>query len=219
MFKLFKNKKPSINLLKIPNFNLLERNSNESIKEWINKEESLLLSVNFFDLNPDIPTTKDIDYLRQFYRDLIVQNNGGIIEVNIVTVCEIQSVKAILKIPQQPSGMIYLGTIIIPFKKFSYVVKIQANEFGTTGMRDSIVANKLMTEGLIEVGDEGYEGWFEDPYDSEYKKGTLMNKSELEKYDREFENHPLSILRQMFREIESRIELDTALAKHEKFEY
>ena len=54
------------------------------------------------------------------------------------------AIKTIFKFPQDPTGMTYLGSYTIPFKKYSYVIKIQAPELGVTGMRDSIIAAKFL---------------------------------------------------------------------------
>lgn len=62
-------------------------------------------------------------------------------------------------------------------------------EIGTTGMRDTSMYILAKKEKI--VGDD-FEGWFKDPYDSEFKKGLCMNLSEKEKYDAMFPNHPLS---------------------------
>ena len=37
--------------------------------------------------------------------------------------------------------------------------------------------------------------FFEDPYDSEYREGFLMNFSERDIFDKKFPDHPLSIAR------------------------
>ena len=61
-------------------------------------------------------------------------------------------------------------------------------------MRDSVILSQLLASGEVTFG-EGIEDWFADPYDPDFKEGTPMNKSEQEKYDAEFPEHPLSIAR------------------------
>jgi len=110
-----------------------------------------------------------------------------------------------------------LGSLTIPFKKCSYVVKIQAVEVGTTGLRDSLVSNQLLTEGKITLGGAGFENWFVDPYDPSFKKGTLMNASEELAYDAMFPEHPLSQARNLLTQIESQIVFADELSKYKKF--
>ena len=49
--------------------------------------------------------------------------------------------------------------------------------------------------------DETVADWRFDPYDSDYKRGFLMNKSELEEYDELFPLHPLSMTREFVRTV------------------
>ena len=113
--------------------------------------------------------------------------------------------------------MVYLASLTIPFKNSSCVIKIQAPEIGLAGMRDSVIAHKLIQEGKISSGVNGYENWFCDPYDSDFKIGTLMNKSENPIYDVDFDNHPLTQARQLISQIEKGIEFKPKIEKLKLF--
>jgi hypothetical protein len=113
--------------------------------------------------------------------------------------------------------MTYLASLTIPFKKCSYVVKIQAVEVGTTGMRDTIIADELLKEGKITSGTESFEGWFSDPYKPSFEEGTPMNLSEGITYDAKFPEHPLSQARSLLAKIEAEITFADELAKQKKF--
>lgn len=217
MIKLFRRNKITIKSISIPDFGWNLEKNNSGIIQWINAEQTMALSVNFFDLQPDIPTSKNIEVLRDFYRTQIAAANGGLVEVELIQLNGIDVVRTIFKIPQEPSGMTYLASLTIPFKNYSYVVKIQAPEVGATGMRDSSIAMKLMSKGEISIGEEGYEGWAADPYDSEFKVGALMNKSEAVEYDEQFPNHPLSQVRQLLPKLEQEIHFSEAVLKTDKF--
>jgi hypothetical protein len=217
MFKFFKKKKITINLISIPNFNWEIVEDNKSVKQWINPEQTISLSLNFFDLKPNLPLTNNIDELRVFYRNQIVSYNGGLVEVEVLDLKGFYAIKTIFKIPQEPTGMVYLASFTIPFEECSFVFKIQAPEIGITGMRDSVIVEKLLSEEKISFGDEGLEGWFNDPYDSELKEGTLMNKSEEGIYDELFPEHPLTLARALLQRIESEISFDKELGKIKKF--
>lgn len=105
---------------------------------------------------------------------------------------------SIVKTRQQPSGMQYVLTLHMRFP--SDILEIQAffEEYGMTGLRDTIVHEIERREG--NVGD-GFEGWMRDPYDPEYTKGIRMNLSEFPKYDKMFPNHPLSVLRRFVEDV------------------
>ncbi len=217
MFNLFKSKKATINSISIPDFGWEQVKNEAEMQQWLNPAQSIALSINFFDQKPDLPTAKDIDLLRDYYRDQIVVPNGGLIQADLINLKTYSAIKTMFKIPQNPTGMTYLGSLTIPFKKCSYVVKIQAVEVGTTGLRDSLVSNQLLTEGKITLGGAGFENWFVDPYDPSFKKGTLMNASEELAYDAMFPEHPLSQARNLLTQIESQIVFADELSKYKKF--
>jgi len=197
MSNLFNKKEPqvTINSVSVPDFGWNKVEENDSRIVWVNPEESALISLNFFDIQPDLPTIKNLDFLKDFYRNSISEANGGVVEVSLLTVNNVPSVKTIFKIPQPERGMTYIASVTIPFENCSFVIKIQAAEVGTTGIRDAVVLNEMLMNGEVTLGEDRLENWFEDPYNPNFKNGTLMNKSEQEKYDTEFPEHPLSVAR------------------------
>ncbi|HLP63130.1 hypothetical protein [Flavobacterium sp.] len=201
MFSFFKKNKVTINSISFPNFDWDKIENTEAEKKWINPEQSTLLSLSFFNIKPNLPTVKNLEFLKSFFRESISAVNGGLVNVEIINLNTIPTVKTIFKVPQEETGMIYLGSLIIPFEDYSFVIKIQSNEVGTTGLRDTVVLNELLEKEEITFGEEGIENWFSDPYDVNFKKGTLMNKSDDEKYDNEFINHPLTIVRSLLNKI------------------
>lgn len=192
MFSFFKKNKANIYSIEIPNFGWRKAIDNNSLIQWINPEETIAISVNLFDLKPDIPTITDLEKLKLFYRQSISKINGGLIEIDIFKIKNNSVAKTIFKIPQEPSGMTYLASLTIQFENCSYVVKVQCAEIGMTGLRDSVIANKLLVSGELKIGENGYENRFSDPYDNTFKSGTLMNKSEQSIFDKDFPNHPLT---------------------------
>jgi hypothetical protein len=72
------------------------------------------------------------------------------------------------------------------------------SEEGTTGVRDSFgmaLYSRVKNLNLENTIKE----WFQDPYDSEFKKGFLMNFSERSEFDEQFPHHPLSEARALVR--------------------
>lgn len=201
MFKFFKKKKIKANLhsVTIPDQGWTKVSEDDEAIRWVNPQQSALIVIHFFDKEPDLPTAKDLDYLKKFYRNIAAASNGGVIETDIINLHNIPCVKTIIKIPQQETGMAYIASITIPFENCSYVVKIQADEIGITGMRDALILDRLHKAGEVEIEEENIKNWFEDPYDPDFRQGTLMNQSELEKYDPEFPEHPLSVARSLIR--------------------
>ncbi len=217
MFNLFKKDKTTIKSVSIPTFGWDRTKEDESINQWINQDQTVTLSINFFDLNPDLPSIQNIEKIRNYYREQIVQANGGLIQVDLVEIDDFKMIKTIFKIQQEGSGITYLTSLTIPFDACSYVVKIQAPEIGVTGMRESIIADRLLKENVIKIDDSGYIGWNEDPYLKDFTKGLPMNLSERSDYDKDFPKHPLSVSRKLIGQIEAEIELKEVLKKIKKF--
>ena len=81
-----------------------------------------------------------------------------------------------------------------------YFISGSFDEAGMTGVRDSI-GIELLAKAKEQSGqpadltDIMENEWFCDPYDPEYTKGFLMNKSEVSELDSVFPEHPLSVTR------------------------
>ena len=131
----------------------------------------------------------------------------------------INALEMIVKHPMKPMGMAYNGSIMMPFKKYNFLIGMRAVELGFTGMREAAVMDKWMKEnGAPESGKDGkLKGWAQDPYLKHYKKGTLMNYAEQEGFDKDFPNHPLSFIRSKLKEVKASISFEEELLNLDKF--
>lgn len=202
MFGLFRKEIINISSVSIPDFGWTKTKEDNSIIQWVNSEHTIAISINFFGKPPDIPTIKNIDTIRSFFRHMVSGVGGGLIDVTLSEKDTGPFIRTIFKLPQEGGGMTYIASLTFPFRNCSFVIKVQAAEIGMTGMRDSLVANELILENIITVNENGYSNWFADPYDSNFTEGTLMNKSEQDIYDIKFPNHPLTRARQILKQIE-----------------
>src|SRR5689334_7184603 len=90
----------------------------------------------FFPRKPDLPTAASINQLREFYAALMGEKLQ-VVECRVLPLDEVRSVWLIVKGPKEEThGMVYLGSLTIPFRDFSFVIKIQCAEQGNTGMRE-----------------------------------------------------------------------------------
>jgi hypothetical protein len=217
MFKFFKKNKVDIHSVSLPDLGWNLTKNDKGIRQWINPEQATALSINFFDLPPDIPTVKNIDVLRSFYRSQVSQAKGGLIQVDLIEIDQTPAIKTIFKLPMEDKGITYLSSLTIPFDTCSYVIKIQAHEVGMTGIRESVIASKLLAQGKISIDENGYSGWSEDPYLGATTDGFDMNHSEQAGHDLEFPEHPLSRSRVLLRTLETGIKLTEELRKVKGF--
>ncbi len=217
MFNFFKKNKATINSLTIDDLGWALDKDEPSIKAWYSNDAPMMLSLNYFGVSPDLPPLDRIGTLRNYYRELIAPLNAGLIQVDLINVQGFDVVKTIFKFAQEPSGVNYLASLTIPFKHCSYVIKLQADEHGVTGLRDVVVGNKLIA--TVELDDDGksIKNWRVDPYEPDFNGGALMNKSELERYDPDFPQHPLSQVRSLIQRIETSIVFDKVLNNAARF--
>ena len=184
------------------------------------KEPSDVLSVHYFPIPPDIVAPlNDIKTLRDSYRSGANQAGAGLISADILTAGGVPAVKTLLKFPQEPTGMTYVGSISMPFRDFSYVVKVQCFEVGMTGAREAVVMAHLLQEGKAEIDPEKnrLKGWSTDPYDPEQEFPNMPNMAEDEQWDGEFAGHPLTRVRRHLEKLLDTLDLDDELFEAEPF--
>lgn len=208
----------SLDSLKIPDFGWQKSIDDLRMKQWEKPEWAAVLSLNFFDVEPDLVSILDINALRYSLRDSVQPLKGGLVEVEVLDVKGFDAVRLIFKVPRKPFGMDYLGSLIIPFESYSYVVKVQAEEVGMTGLRDSVVAAKwsVKNKGRASLS-KGPDGFLRDPYHPELTEGTLMNVSDEECYDSDFPDHPLTRVRNGLNQVASEIDFRPELQRIARF--
>jgi len=216
MLSFLKNKKVNINSITFPTFDWEVIKEDEYFKQWMNKEQTVALSINYFNSKPDLPYLNEIDVVREFYRKELSNHNGGLIEVNIKEIESYKTIKTLFKISQEPTGISYLASLTFPFKNHSFVVKIQSLEYGMTGIREAEITDSLLQNNELTLSGDNYLEWSKDPYKKEFSEGLLMNLSEQEIYDSLYPNHALSKARKLLNSIESKLTFDDELANLKK---
>ncbi|RSK38414.1 hypothetical protein [Hymenobacter perfusus] len=217
LHNLFGSKKPALDSLIFDSTGWLLRDHSTNHRAWEHPSAPAVLSVHFFALPPDLPRGLDLTNLRQQYRNSLIQNAGGLIEVSRGQVEALPLIRTLFKLPQSPSGMGYIGALTLPFREYSYVVKVQAQEDGMTGQRESVVAEKLFQTGTLHLTNEGFASWAADPYQPNFTAGALMNQSEQAAYDALFPEHPLTLVRQTLDWLETSLRLKTVLLNTPRF--
>lgn len=210
--------KKTIKLIRFPSEKWKFERGDESIELWTN-EHGDAASLNYFDLVPNLPAAlkaNNIDILRNWYRQLLTTHGGGIVSVELVEQAGLKGLEVILKLPQKPFGMTYIASITFPFSDFSFVIKFTCPEIGTTGIRDSVIGDKL-SANRKEEEKSNFKWWRKDPYSSKYDDIAIYNLSDREEYDSLFPNHPLSRARSYLRKLKETISFDTALVDYPGF--
>ena len=99
---------------------------------------------------------------------------------------------SVVKSRAEEGGVQYTLTMQIAYT--AWVLSLQGffDEKGTAGTREAAVLEQLRSRGRFT---ENLKGWTMDPYDAAYRKGLLMNLSEMPHLDGRFPGHPLTMLR------------------------
>lgn len=158
----------------------------------------------FFPMPPDLPPgAQSSSELREFYRGLVCKDEVQMIEFRLLPVAGVSSIWMVLKIPAKPHGMTYLGSLTIPFAGFSFVVKMQCEEQGVTGLRETALFLKGQKEGSVTLGADGKFAGDWSPDDP--------------RFDDMFPDHPLSRLRREFGHIVASLQIQEATKKERPF--
>lgn len=198
----------------IPNWEEVENDAEK--KAWLNPEKTALIALYFINQVPDLPKPlSNLEQLRAFYRKLIVeQTNGGLMRCEVTDLQGYTAVEVLMKQPDEPKGMIYKASLVLPFRDCSFVINVQAVEPGITGLREAITLNQWMQleAQKDKTGNELMEGYAADPYDPNFKEGTLMNYADQATFDNDFPDHPLTLVRAKIAAIKASIQLDPSLS-------
>ncbi|MFI1706939.1 hypothetical protein [Streptomyces griseoruber] len=150
-------------------------------------DTGLVLSVHFFPLVPDLPASlDDLPGLRAALAGLTAEAGGGLIEAVADAVDGVPAVRQLVKVPlgDRP-GQAFIGSCTIPRAACSTVVKVQAAEGATTGMREAVI--------MAQVGPDAY--FRAHPYVAGQLGGLPSHVGDDERWDAQFPGHPLTLVR------------------------
>ena len=157
----------------------------------------------FFPLEPDWP--RQATSIRQL-RDFLAAQAGDVqvVECRVVSLDEVQSTWVIVKELDEKKGATYVGSLTIPFRDFSFVIKVQCCEQECSGMREVVVMAEALQKGTgwIEDGVFVPDGWsFDD-----------------EQFDDRLPEHPLSRVRSELRHIAASVQIEPEVKDEPRFE-
>jgi hypothetical protein len=162
--------------------------------------------VVLYDLPPQPdcrPVAAALDNIRAKSRAQAAKYAGAIVEVELCAIAGFPGIREILKIPRKPTGMMYVGSLMLPLPDGAYFLTAACFERGITGMRDAMIFAKLMQSGEIQLpeGEAQPAGWMCDPYDPTIAGPPARTRADDEAYDEIFPDHPLSHVRTLLRQI------------------
>jgi hypothetical protein len=165
--------------------------------------------LDHFDLVPNLPAAlTDLPALCSRMALLAAQAGGGLVECDAVEVDGVPAVHQLIKLrlPQQQHGLVFVGSLILPKKASSAMVKVQCVEHGTTGLREAAV--------MAKVGPERF--YVHSPYapavDMRAVGGLPYHVADHAAYDGMFPEHPLSRARRILAWLRGSARVDRGFA-------
>ena len=146
------------------------------------------LGIYFFPMSPYLPTSVDsVDALASFYRQMLGDSGGKLIEAKVVVAGLCPATRTLISVPQQPSGRTCVGSITVPFRDFSFVIKCQCVEGGPTGLKAALLLDRSLAVNELTIEGERFHIPGFDPDDP--------------KHDAEFPNDPVARARRVLAHI------------------
>jgi hypothetical protein len=213
---LFGRKRPTINdvRLALEGWHLSGRSAQLVQYDHANGD---VFSVNFFDVQPDIGASlADVDGIRRFYRDMLVANDMGMIECDVVGFGGVKAVYLLAKLLLEPRGFIFIGSYTLSRRDQSFVLKYQAIESGATGVREASVM-AMLPQHEVDVTSNRIVGWCSDPYDDSLEYSVMRNKADAAEFDTTFPDHPLSRTRRFMSELPDQVTMSDTFCKSPEF--
>ncbi len=191
-----------------------------ALREWVSGADDHI-ALHFFDKPPDIAASlSDITGIRHFYRERAVAAGSGLVEAEVLRVAGCAAIRIIVKTPQAAGGMNYLASLTLPFRDFSYVIKVSCLARGIAGTREAVVLNQALAGGEVTLSPQGVaQGWARDPYGDPGLHPVLWNLSDAQRHDVRFPDHALSRARALLARIEATARLDDTARRAAPFVY
>jgi len=165
------------------------------------------LAIHFFDRPPDLPKGRKTKASFIIGYERLARSAGAqIVEIDVCLLSGHRAVWVIVKTPQEPSGMTYVASFTIPFRKCSWVIKAQCEEWGTTGMREAVLLDERLRDGSVKVplAPSSFLDGDWNPDDS--------------RYDERFPDHPVSRARRNAGRIREQVRIDPEVSKLKPFQ-
>lgn len=159
-----------------------------------------VLTLHYFDLRPDLPAPlHEPQALAAALTRHVAGAGAGMIEVGVLPVDGVPAVRQVLKLKHpQGHGQVFVGTYTVPRATCSTVLKLQAAETGTTGVREALI--------MAQLGPDRY--FAPSPYAPDATGGLPFHWGDHPQYDAQFPQHPLTLVRQGLHRLLPSVRLD-----------
>ena len=107
---------------------LIPRKDETDRRLWLNGFNDVV-ELRAFSKPPDIPVSlRDAAGLRAYYDAAARTQDATILTLETVTLQSLTVIRLLMRAPAKPRGFIYIGSLAVPFKRGSFVLRQQATE-------------------------------------------------------------------------------------------
>lgn len=163
-----------------------------------------MVNVQYFDQVPDLPAAlENLDTLRQRLAQHRA-DTGCLIEAFVIGVDNQPALLRVEKmpLPNQPQGLIFAASIVVPKERCSASLTLLCPETGTTGMREAMLAAQLGFDNLYPPH----------PYAPGLGGKLPYHAADDMRWDAQFPEHPLTRARQWIARTVPGMRLDPGFA-------
>jgi hypothetical protein len=146
-------------------------------------------------------TAENVTHFRRAGRRAALDQGMGLIELDCIRVAARAALRIICKQALEDSaGFMYLGRLIVPFPKFTISLASQSLELAHVGRREQAIEARMQDQNSSEP-----QRWIRDPYDPAFDSSASYHLADDQGFDAQFPDHPLSLVRQDLRILETEI--------------
>lgn len=107
---------------------LMLRKNEPDRRLWLNGFNDVL-ELRVFDRSPDIPVRlRDIAGLRSHYESAARTQQAEVLTLEVIEQKPLRLIRLLMRSAAKPRGFTYVGSIAVPFKRGSFVLRQQATE-------------------------------------------------------------------------------------------
>ncbi len=166
--------------------------SAENRLKWANGVGDVL-SIRYQGAPPQMPSLFRLQALKEYHTRQLQPSGGAILSLDLLQVKGVSVGKLVFKSMQQAGGWGYMGMLFLPYRDFSYSIRIQALERAGDEARGQHVWNLLHASQPSEA--DCYALWFDLEAAPDDLNTARVCMADEERWDKDFPDHPLSRLR------------------------
>lgn len=139
---------------------------------------------------PVLPVLYPLEGFQRYVSENWQDPQTAVISADVLSIRGTFVVRSILKHQVSDDQQVYHGRICLPFRDFSYEIRITTTPLSLPSERETEVRSEM------DQHEGGMQTWQQDPYCQDRKQDYLCSESDNEEYDSRFSDDPLALLRQ-----------------------